>query len=149
MDTILVQATDHGRWTRAVADVATDVEDPDDTEAVVLYAFTADDVSSTTANLDLDDGRPSLDELAARKSNVQDAMTIFEDHDIDCRVRGVETAGKDGGHVLHAVDEADADRLYMFSRKRSPAGKAVFGSALQDVLGNSPVPVVVVPSTLA
>lgn len=149
MDRILVPATGHGRWTRAVADAVDDVEDDEQTEAVVLYGFTEDDVESTVSNLDVEDEQPPLDELAGRKSPVSDAVELLEDRGIDCSIRGVEASDDGGSHVLTIAGEENVDRIYMFSRKRSPAGKAIFGSALQDVLLNSPVPVVVVPSTLA
>lgn len=145
MATILLPVTDHGRWTRAVANVVADVED-DDSEAVVLYVFTDDEIDSTAANLDIDDENPDLDALAGRKSGVADAVDALASEGIDTHVSGHAVEEEDGEAILRTAETVDADRIYMYSRKRSPAGKAVFGSPLQRVLLNSDVPVVVTPS---
>jgi nucleotide-binding universal stress UspA family protein len=145
MATVLLPVTGHDRWTRAVATVVTDVED-DGTDAIVLYPFTGDDVESTTRNLDVDPADADLDALAERKSGVSEAREVLADGGIECRVRGIR-APEDGDGILSVADAADADRIYMYSRRRSPAGKAVFGSALQNVIQNSDVPVVVTPAS--
>ncbi len=146
MTTVLLPVTDHGRWTRAIAGVVTDVEDPD-TEAVVLYTFTDEDVDSTTANLDLDADDPDLDVLAARKSGVKEAVDVLTDGGVDATERGEHVEEENGDGILQVASDVDADRIYLYSRKRSPTGKAVFGSPIQRVLLNSEVPVVVTPSS--
>ncbi len=155
MSTILLVATDHDRWTRAVAETAAAVEETE-TDAVVLRSFTEADVASAESNLDIDrdrdrdrpirDAAVDLDSLARRKSGAADAVDRLEANDIDTRVRGVTVDDDYGEQVLETAETVDADRIYMYSRKRSPAGKAVFGSALQHVLRHSDVPVVVTPS---
>ncbi|MFC6718920.1 universal stress protein [Natrialbaceae archaeon GCM10025810] len=147
MTTILLPVTDHGRWTRAVATVAATIED-DDTDAVVLYAFTDADVESTTDHLGIDDN-PELDELAQRKSGVGQALSVLEDGGIDTEVYGLAVEDRTGEEILAVASDREVDRIYMYSRKRTPAGKAVFGSALQRVLFDSDVPVVVTPPNVA
>jgi nucleotide-binding universal stress UspA family protein len=146
MSRVLLPASNHSRWARDVADVLVETEEPD-TTAVVAHVFDEEELASTRANLDLD-GRPTADELAARKSGVSAAVDRIETADMDCEVRGFEHDGEPAGAIVDAVDETDADRLYMYSRRRSPAGKAVFGSTLQTVLLNAAVPVVVTPSNV-
>ncbi|MHB9287135.1 universal stress protein [Halobacteriales archaeon Cl-PHB] len=145
MTTVLLPVTDHGRWTRAIADVVTDVED--DADAVVLYTFTDEDVASTRANLDVAVEDPDLDEFAARKSGVKDATEVLADGGIDAAVRGELVEEENGDGILRVASDVDADRIYLYSRKRSPTGKAVFGSPIQRVLLNSEVPVVVTPAS--
>lgn len=149
MDTVLVPVTNHDRWTRKVASVVADTEDPMSTEAVVLHRFTEADLESTVNNLDTTLESAEIDELAARKSGVSEAVDRLERDGVECSIAGVEVTDTDGEAVLAAAADADADRIYMYSRKRSPTGKAIFGSGLQNVLFNATVPVVVVPSNVA
>jgi nucleotide-binding universal stress UspA family protein len=146
MTTILLPVTDHGRWTRAVADVVTNVEDAG-ARAVVLYAFTEEEVESTSENLGVDDGPPNVDDLARRKEGVNDAVEILSEGGLEADVRGAVAGEDDGDAVLTAADDVNADRIYLYSRKRSPVGKAVLGSVVQRVLMNSDVPVVVTPAS--
>jgi nucleotide-binding universal stress UspA family protein len=146
MTTVLLPVTDHGRWTRAVADVVTNVED-DNSRAVVFYAFTEDEVESTSDNLGVDDSRPDVDTLASRKEGVTDAVDILTDGGLETDVRGAVVDEEDGEEILTVADDVDANRIYLYSRKRSPVGKAVLGSVVQRVLMNSEVPVVVTPAS--
>ena len=146
MTTILLPVTAHGRWTRAVSNVVADMED-EGTEAVVLYVFTDDEIDSTTENLDLDNEDPDLDALAGRKSGVAETVDVLTDEGMDSRIHGKAVEEENGDAIIQTAEEVDADRIYMYSRKRSPAGKAVFGSPLQRVLLNIDVPVVVTPAS--
>lgn len=147
MDTIVVPVAHHNRWNRQVANIAAEFEDVSDTRAVVVYRFT-DDLESTIEHLDVDREAADMDELAARKSGVTEMVETLGERGMSCSVRGVETAEEKGEELLKLVKAEEADRIYMYSRKRSPAGKAIFGSGLQTVLFNSSVPVVVVPPNL-
>lgn len=148
MDTVLVPVTNHDRWTRKVASVVADTEEPTSTEAVVVHRFTDADLESTVNNLETTLEGADVDELAARKSGVGEAVDRLEREGIDCSIVGVEATDTDGEAILAAAADSDADRIYMYSRKRSPAGKAIFGSGLQNVIFNATVPVVVVPSNV-
>lgn len=141
-DTVLVPVRNHAQWARAVADVVTDVEDAD-TEAVVLHVFDDDEVASTRSNLD--DGSLGMDDLASRKTGVSAAIDVLSDAGFDARPNGVHEDGRTADAILDVVDSADADRVYLYGRNRSPAGKAVFGSTPQRVILNSDVPVTIVP----
>lgn len=147
MDTVVVPVTHHDRWSRQVASVVAELEDVSDTRAVVAYQFSGD-LESTAEHLDVDKNSADIDELAARKSGVGKVVEMLESHGMTCSVRGVEVGEKKGEELLSLMDDEDADRIFMYSRKRSPAGKAVFGSGLQTVLFNSSVPVVVVPPNI-
>lgn len=149
MDTVLVPVTDHDRWTRTVASVVAETENPKSTEAVVVHRFTEADLESTVNNLDTTLESADINELAARKTGVSEAVDRLEQDGIECSIAGVEVTEIDGEAVLATAAEADADRIYMYSRKRSPAGKAIFGSGLQNVILNATVPIVVVPSNVS
>ena len=47
--------------------------------------------------------------------------------------------------IVELSDELDADEVVICGRKRSPAGKALFGSVTQSVALNSSAPVTIVP----
>lgn len=145
-DTILLSLRNYRPWARTVARVVKDIES-EDTTALLLHVFDGDELSSTRENIDAD-GSLSLDDLAARKSGIVTAKEILEDANIDVEVRGTDQDERADG-ILAVTDEANVNRLYLYGRKRSPTGKAVFGSTLQQVLLNAPVPVTVVPASLS
>lgn len=146
MSRVLLPASNHSRWARTVADVLAETE-PDDTTAVVMHVFDDVEVESTRKNLDLE-GRPSIDSLARRKSGVSAALKRLTAEGYDCEVRGVEYDDDPADAIVDQADQEGVDRIYMFSRRRSPAGKAVFGSTLQQVILEANVPVVVTPANL-
>ena len=147
MDTVLVPVASHPGWARDVAAEASEIESNGNGEAVLVHLFDPDEVESTRSNLDMPvDGEITLDELAARKAGVSAAVDEFEEAKIDTRVRGVRAEQDRGRAILAAAKREGADRIYLYGRKRSPAGKAVFGSAVQRVLLNASCPVVVVPA---
>ncbi|OYR40031.1 universal stress protein UspA [Halorubrum sp. Ib24] len=47
--------------------------------------------------------------------------------------------------IVDMSDELDADEVVLCGRKRSPAGKALFGSVTQSVALESSIPVTIVP----
>lgn len=54
-----------------------------------------------------------------------------------------ESSGDPAPEILALADERDADLICLAGRKRTPAGKAVFGSVTQEVILNSNRPVLV------
>lgn len=56
-----------------------------------------------------------------------------------------EASGDPAEEILAAAEEIDADLICLSGRKRSPTGKAVFGSVTQSVIRSSERPVLVVP----
>ena len=146
MDTVLIPVTSHTGWARDVVTTATDIESDNDVGAVVVYVFEDGEVESTRSNLDLPAGETAtLDELAARKSGVSTTVKVLEAEGFDARIRGVRAEDEPGSAIVGLAERADADRIYVYSRKRTPAGKAVFGSSVQRVLLNASCPVVVLP----
>jgi nucleotide-binding universal stress UspA family protein len=56
-----------------------------------------------------------------------------------------EASGDPSEELLAAADDVDADLICASGRKRSPAGKAVFGSTTQALVLNADRPVLAVP----
>ncbi|ELY46994.1 universal stress protein [Natronorubrum bangense] len=146
MDTILLPVTSHTGWARDVAAAAVETEAGTETEAVVMHLFEDGEAETTRSNLDYPvDETLTLDELATRKRGVSATTDVFEDAGINVQVRGYNGGDEPAGEIVAAAEREGADRIYLYSRKRSPAGKAVFGSTIQKVLLNASCPVVVYP----
>ncbi|TKX59567.1 universal stress protein [Halorubrum sp. SS7] len=76
---------------------------------------------------------------------VRRAREILEDAGINCV--HYEASGDPSEELLAAADDVDADLICVSGRKRSPAGKAVFGSTTQALVLNADRPVLAVPGS--
>ncbi|GAA0193537.1 universal stress protein [Halobaculum roseum] len=110
---------------RAVAQAETvrDLFDAEDTTAHLLHDFT-DNVEGA-----------SVGQIGA----VRHAATILEDAGI--AVEYHETSGTPSRSIIEAADELDVDVISIAGRKRSKAGKALFGSVSQEVVLGTDRPV--------
>lgn len=140
---VLLLATHNRSWTERVAETLVDI-DGTRANVVLLYVFSEDAKEETIENLDIE-GEVDLDQLARRKDDVAAGTDVLEAAGITYEVRGREHEDQ-AEAVLQAVDDLAIDRIYVYSRRRSPAGKALFGSTLQDVIIGASIPVVVTPS---
>jgi len=125
--------------TEAVLDVAT----PTGANVVFLHVFSeqAYQAGIDEAGFDPDDP-PSPDELASRLEAIDAMAAEFEAADVPYGIEG--RIGDEVDTILEAATDADADVLYVSGRKRSPTGKAVFGSTVHRLLMDSPCPVLFV-----
>ncbi|WP_136718435.1 universal stress protein [Halorientalis salina] len=73
--------------------------------------------------------------------SVRQARDILEEAGVEVELEG--TSGEASDAIIRAADRHDADRIVLAGRKRSPAGKAVFGSVTQAVILNTKRPVLV------
>lgn len=149
MTRILLPANNPPHWTKTVADVIIDVEDIDETTVVVLYVFDEVEIDSTIDDSnDNDSERSDIDDLAEHKSVVAAATDRLHEAGVTYDIRGIDANGTSVDAILGIVEQEDIDRIYMYSRKRNPTGKAIFGGTLQRLLLKSHVPVIVTPSSL-
>lgn len=63
--------------------------------------------------------------------------------DVDVEYQATGYVGKKAAKTLEAADEYGCDHVFLAGRKRSPAGKAIFGDATQKVILDSDHPVTV------
>lgn len=145
-DTILLPVGNFQPWTRTVATVLKEIESKGVT-VVLLYIFEDQEVTSTRVDTGSDASKKT-DALAARKSGLNTVREELKAGNLEVEVRGMKREGERGDDILSFVEKEGIDRIYTYGRKRSPVGKAVFGSSLQRMLSNSPVPVVVIPSNV-
>lgn len=126
-DRALAQAA----YVTSLPDAATSVE------AIVLFVFH-------------DEGEPLPEELQPFKSahrigSVRRVRERFEDHDVEYTI--IDESGDTVADILAHADRFDVDAIVLGGRKRSPAGKAIFGSVTQSVILETDRPVVVTGST--
>lgn len=142
LDTILlaVGPTDSDRID-ALAQTVVDVAAPADATVVLAHVFTQDEYEEVCSRLDFDQSREdfSADDVASHHATIRDLESVLSDNDVSYDVRGA--VGDHGETIVNLAETVDADRVVVGGRKRSPAGKAVFGSTAQDILLSSPAPV--------
>ncbi len=78
-------------------------------------------------------------------ASVRRAREYLEDAGV--AVTLAESSGDPAAEILRIADQEDADLVCLAGRKRSPAGKAVFGSVTQEVILNANRPVLVCSPT--
>ncbi|WP_433631086.1 universal stress protein [Halomicrococcus sp. NG-SE-24] len=115
--------TDVKRAREQVASLTTLPLEADQVRVVVYHVFRADDKGVSAKNL----------------KSVQEATERLEAADFTIEVD--QSSGDAVQNILDKAAEIDADVLSLAGRKRSPTGKALFGSVTQDVILKSNRPV--------
>ena len=129
--------------TDELTDAVADIAEPTDASVVLLHVFSeaAYEAGIEEAGFDPEDP-PSPGALASRLEGIDTVAAALEDAGLDCDVAG--EIGDPTETILRVAAETDADLLFAAGRKRSPAGKAVFGSTIHGLMTDSPCPVVFV-----
>ncbi|MFB6107846.1 MAG: universal stress protein [Haloplanus sp.] len=78
---------------------------------------------------------------ATQIHSVREVSEYLDANDIENEV--TESSGDPAEQILDAAEEAEADLIVLAGRKRSPAGKALFGSVTQSVILDADRPVMV------
>ncbi|PSQ14367.1 universal stress protein [Halobacteriales archaeon QS_8_69_73] len=124
------------RLARTAAEVAV----PTDAVVVLLHVFSESAYEEGIREAGYDPADPpSADTLASRLQPVDAVAARLREAGVQHRVRG-EVGDREAG-ILRGAAAVDADRLVVGGRRRSPTGKAVFGSTSHRVLMNADRPV--------
>lgn len=131
---VLMPVDDNTERAMAQARHVADIPNASDSvEVTILYVFEDED------SLD-----PSNDEAARKPENVESVARVvefFETNDITHETR--KDRGNPSEAILVQAEELEPNAIVLGGRKRSPAGKILFGSVTMDVLRNTDIPVVV------
>jgi nucleotide-binding universal stress UspA family protein len=127
--------------TKTVVDMA----EPAGSTVVLAHVFTEDEYDDTRAKLDIDpNAEVTAANVAERYSTARAMRDRFDSLGVEYEVTG--SVGSYGEEIVSLAEDAEADLVVVGGRKRSPTGKAVFGSTAQEVMLNAPCPVTFVRS---
>lgn len=138
MYTVLVAVDAEHATARLAAETVAAFPGLDEIEAVVLNVqqeFDTPDEGERVSSADM------YDEDAFPKS-IDIAEEIIKNTGVSVTRR--REHGDPAGEIVDVADRVDADQIVMANRKRSPAGKALFGSVTQSVLLDTNRPVTVI-----
>lgn len=136
---------DSDRVDRLVAE-AIAIAEPTGSTVSVLHVFSESELKNTIDRLDVERGSEAAtpDAAADRFAPLREVTSQLADADIGCDVLG--EVGDAAERIVATAGEVSADRIRIGGRKRSPTGKAVFGSTAQSVMLDAPCPVTFVQS---
>ncbi len=151
IETVLVVIGDEDKGrAETLARVAAEEAASSNAEVVVGYTFSQDGFAEAVQRFGFDRSTDQLSpgDVADRIAPVQAAHDYLDEERIDASVHA--EIGHGGPEMFVEMgDSLDADRVVVGGERRSPAGKAVFGSDAQTILLDSGCPVVYVGGDVA
>lgn len=126
-------------------DATMDVVSGGDT-VVVVRNFDEELYDDLATQMNMDPSAETTpDDLARRDRQSTEAARRLDEAGIEVTIRGA--VGTKSESVLGVIDDVAADKVVIGGKKRSPSGKALFGSTAQDVLLEADCPVLFVKRT--
>ena len=123
-----------------LATTVIDIAGPTGADVVVAHVFTDDEYETAVERLEFSAvAEADPNEVADRHASVRKLRELLVEADIPTSVRGA--VGDHGDEIVSLAGMTRSDLIVVGGRKRSPTGKAVFGSTAQEVMLNAPCPV--------
>lgn len=124
----------------ALASTLVDIAGPTGADVVLAHVFTEDEYEASLSNLGVGDREGVTPaEVARRHATIRTLAGELDDADVEYTVEG--SIGDHGARIVALAEDTAADLVIVGGRKRSPTGKAVFGSTAQEVMLSAPCPV--------
>lgn len=140
---VIVAAVDRSDRVPVVLEEAETLARAFDDAIHVVYALSQSDFVNLEQTAYEDTGRAlPMDEIEAFAERY--AAKVAADLTVEHEAVGL--VGDPADEIVAYADEVDARYIVVSARKRSPAGKALFGSVTQSVLLNAGRPVVAITS---
>ncbi|MDG5761425.1 universal stress protein [Natronococcus sp. A-GB1] len=127
---------------------AIDVAEPAGATVVVAHVVGADEHDVDGQNypyavaqigFDVQSRDLPAEKIAEDLEPIGEIVDRLEEAGVDVEIRAA--VGNPESEILRIAEETGADNIVVGGRKRSPAGKAVFGSTAQKIMLNAPCPV--------
>lgn len=126
--------------TDLLAETVVDIAGPAGGTVTLTHVFTAEEFATVRDRIGYDpDSNIDPDEVARRHATTRTLEDDLAAASVEHSVRG--SVGPHGESIVEVATEIGADLIVVGGRKRSPTGKAVFGSTAQEVMLNAPCPV--------
>lgn len=107
----------------------------------VLHVFSESELENTIDRLGIERGSEAAtpDMVADRFAPLRNVTSQLDDAGVEYEILG--EVGDAAERIVATAEDIGADRILIGGRRRSPTGKAVFGSTAQTVMLDAPCPV--------
>lgn len=148
LETILLALEEEPDEIEPIAETAADIAGPAGANVALAHVFESEEYETVESNLDFDDDSDvTPDDIARRYTTISTLAETLSERGIDVSTHGRRSGDLNKSEaIVKLAAELEAGMVIIGGRKRSPTGKAVFGSTVQDVLLNAPCPVMFVRS---
>lgn len=138
---MIVAAVDKSERAPKVVELAATLANQFDEPLHVVHVMERSEFVSRQRDQSEQEGQPiSLEKI--KEIAAEHAEDVVDRANIDSDFTPIGHVGDKSGEVCNHAQSNDARFLVIGTRKRSPTGKAVFGSVAQSIILNAPCPVV-------